>query len=132
MKPERINQLIAEHIGEYKRLTDEEFSEEVKRCEEINKEPHPHLMLTQPHRGVGTIRDFYNDLNAMHEAEMTLFETEDGWNEYARRLHHAMAQESIKAFIDFQKRDSIIGFAIHAGSAQRAEAFLKTIGKWTE
>lgn len=125
MKPERTNQLIAEYCGWAKLDKTVRLNLGIKGyANAFWRSPQGTYEIDPP--------DFYNDLNAMHEAEMTLFETKDGWNEYARRLHYAMAQESIKAFIDFQKRDSIIGFAIHAGSAQRAEAFLKAIGTWEE
>jgi hypothetical protein len=56
--------------------------------------------------------DYLNDLNAMHEAEKVL--TADEWYEY----------DSMMPLRDPQK--------IHATARQRAEAFLRTIGKWTE
>jgi hypothetical protein len=55
--------------------------------------------------------DYLNDLNAMHEAEKTL--TKDQSRTYACR-----------------KLSGGIFDAVHATAAQRAEAFLHTIGKW--
>ena len=59
------------------------------------------------------IPDYYNDLNAMHEAENLLDENgrEDYWNE----LWNLTGGE-------FE--------LCHATCMQRAEAFLKTINKW--
>jgi len=61
-----------------------------------------------------------NDLNAMHEAEKTL--TPDQKDEYARRL----------CDINCCMEMSIEWDCASATARQRAEAFLKTIGKWKE
>jgi hypothetical protein len=57
--------------------------------------------------------DYLNDLNAMHEAEKTL-KIGDEWHGYY--MH----------FVDGG------GVKINATAAQRAEAFLRTIGKWKD
>ncbi len=64
--------------------------------------------------------DYLNDLNAMHESEKVLgpFGTEI-WAKYARNIR----QGDIVA---------LSGELIHATAAQRAEAFLKTLGLWKE
>lgn len=66
------------------------------------------------------VPDYCNDLNAMHEAEKTL--TPKNWNNfsenwwiYCKLLRVNDADE-----------------AIHATARQRAEAFLRTLGKWEE
>jgi len=64
----------------------------------------------------GWIPDYLNDLNAMHEAEKVLVSLQ--WVSYLRRLQ-TLCYESVT-------------WAIHATAAQRAEAFLRTIGKWEE
>ena len=56
--------------------------------------------------------DFCWDLNAMHEAEKTL--TVEQWHDY----------------VDFMP--SRWEEAVHASARQRAEAFLRTIGKWED
>jgi len=62
------------------------------------------------------IPDYCNDLNAMHEAEKNLIRGDPGlWECYTNRLN-------TKYGID----------AIHATARERAEAFLKTIGKWKD
>jgi hypothetical protein len=62
------------------------------------------------------LRDYYNDLNAMREAEHVL--TAETQEEYMRILQE----------LTFS-RDGDWGFC-HATAAQRAEAFLRTLGKW--
>jgi hypothetical protein len=68
----------------------------------------------------GNLPNYLNDLNAMHEAEMSRVDMEDGrfivlFREY---LHTILGHDG--------------SLAIHATGIQRAEAFLKTIGKWEE
>lgn len=64
--------------------------------------------------------DYLNDLNAMHKVEQAVLLAKgtdySRWEEYDNRLF-----------------DLCGGFArAHATAAQRAEAFLRTIGKWEE
>jgi hypothetical protein len=73
----------------------------------------------------GWIPDYLNDLNAMHEAEDFLFPVEisdlyspDLVKEYASYLPHMCIGHP--------------GGAMRATASQRAEAFLRTIGKWKE
>ncbi len=58
--------------------------------------------------------NYCTDLNAMHEAEKHL-ET-DNWYDYALRLNEVCWHWAL----------------IHAPARQRAEAFLRTLGKWEE
>lgn len=59
--------------------------------------------------------DYLNDLNAMHEAEKVLNEKQE----------HIM-NDTLWDLMSGRK------YLWHATAAQRAEAFLKTIGKWEE
>jgi hypothetical protein len=59
--------------------------------------------------------DYLNDLNAMHDAEKAL--TSEQLEVYCNILH---------------KPNHGVYWAIHATASQRAEAFLRTIGKWEE
>ena len=61
------------------------------------------------------IPNYLNDLNAMHEAEKGL--TNEQLEVYCNILH---------------KPNHGVYWAIHATASQRAEAFLRTIGKWEE
>jgi hypothetical protein len=56
--------------------------------------------------------NYCTDLNAMHEAEKTL--TVEEWSDYVEHLPSRWEE------------------AIHATARQRAEAFLRTLGKWEE
>lgn len=62
--------------------------------------------------------DYLNDLNAMHEAEKTL-------NAEMAYEYHCKLAGMVSATVEFR-------YAISATAAQRAEAFLKTIGKWKD
>lgn len=59
--------------------------------------------------------DYLNDLNAMHEAERILLADNNARSRW---------------FIWMQAKTDLAG--THATAPQRAEAFLRTIGKWTE
>ena len=64
--------------------------------------------------------NYLNDLNAMHEAE-ELFYAKPDTLECAERMR------------DYSKWLWLIAkYPLHATAAQRAEAFLRTIGKWEE
>lgn len=66
----------------------------------------------------GALPDYLNDLNAMHEAEKVL--TDD-------QLYSMLLNVKNKT------RSMVNGTAIMtASAAQRAEAFLRTLGKWEE
>lgn len=56
--------------------------------------------------------DYCKDLNAMHEAEKTM--DEEQWHDYVEYVGGTWEQ------------------AIHSNARQRAEAFLRTLGKWEE
>lgn len=72
------------------------------------------------------VRDYCNDLNAMHEAEKTLT-IQQKENEYS---------DNLTQVVIYLKRGLTIGLVeylgIHATARQRAEAFLRTLGKWEE
>jgi len=84
-------------------------------CGVVSKDHWGHLYKTEQ----GYARDcpdYVYDLNAMHEAEKGLVRLQ--WVSYLRRLQ-TLCDESVT-------------WPIHATAAQRAEAFLRTIGKWEE
>jgi hypothetical protein len=70
--------------------------------------------------------NYLNDLNAMHEAEKVLTDEieNDKFERYCKKLSELCCP--IKC------GGSGCGFTITATAAQRAEAFLRTIGKWKE
>ena len=64
-----------------------------------------------------TLPDYYNSLDAMHEAETVLMPfTSDDWQAYAYWLAHITP----------------LGGQDHATAPQKCEAFLRTKGKWDE
>ncbi len=76
------------------------------------------VMVTNGVKHGMPIPDYLHDLNAMHEAEKVLRDDREaafrGW------LWLAHGQPEMRCAI------------VHATAAQRAEAFLKTIGKWED
>lgn len=76
-------------------------------------------------RSASDLPDYLNDLNAMHEAEKILQERCIFWPDYV---------DELAKMFPSARRDQRANWsqAIHATAAQRAEAFLHTIGKWEE
>ena len=74
------------------------------------------------------IPDYLNDLNAMHGAEELL--TEDQWNRYIQHIldeiHYEEEWPTCYLNLDAVRQ------CASATAAQRAEAFLKTLNKWTD
>lgn len=64
---------------------------------------------------IGPLPDYCSDLNAMHEAEKVLSDSQS--SAYVYQLTHDDRESEGGTF---------------ATAAQRAEAFLRTIGKWTD
>lgn len=70
--------------------------------------------------------NYLNDLNAMHEAEKVLQAKCKYWPDYIDELSKLFP-------FDFPKQDETNWSQMcHATAAQRAEAFLKAIGKWKQ
>lgn len=65
----------------------------------------------------GLSGDFADDLNAMHAAEKVL---------------RGVQLEFYESHLERDAVDDLEGYIWHATAAQRAEAFLRTLGKWTE
>lgn len=77
----------------------------------------------EPSRIRTWIPDYLTDLNAMHEAEMVL--TDEQQSDYGERLASLVPYNGRSVHRDIFRM-------AHATAAQRAEAFLRTIGKWEE
>jgi len=80
--------------------------------------------------GVSKLRDnppdYLSDLNAIHEVEKVLRTNPDymrlhAWNVYCQHLGFYLTDRNVYD-----------NNCIHTTAAQRAEAFLRTIGKWVE
>lgn len=85
-------------------------------------EHHEEDWRLKPFRG---IPDYLNDLNAMHEAERQLLIEGDYWGIYCDRLLDIVVKTGGYGY-------TAADMYVHATAKKRAEAFLKTIGKWEE
>jgi len=74
-------------------------------------------------QGGRELPNYLNDLNAMHCAEEML--ADDQWVEYRENIR-TVVLGPVRYVSQWCKAD------IHSTAAQRAEAFLRTIGKWEE
>jgi hypothetical protein len=107
MTDEQINIAIAEHLGVSVHPMDKARGEDCKA----------------PWHG---IRDYCNDLNAMREAEMSVVNSPKYWENL---INIVLGFE----YLDFDPTNEYSCLEVAtASSQQRAEAFLKTIGKWDQ
>lgn len=72
--------------------------------------------------------DYLNDLNAIREAENVL--TEDQQERMMERLHYLVRDDWSKRML--KTTEAFEWCICHSTARQRAEAFLKTLGKWKE
>jgi hypothetical protein len=84
----------------------------------------PHEYMNQADR-LRHIPNYINDLNAMHEAEKVL--TKANWGGYAAELYRIT--DAHNHGISPNHHWLAVAFST---ATQRAEAFLRTIGKWEE
>ena len=82
----------------------------------------PHEYMNQADR-LRHIPNYLNDLNAMHEAEKMLGAC---WPTYCEHLLEIVEPEPRSLEVCHYWN------LLHATATQRAEAFLRTIGKWEE
>jgi len=88
-----------------------------------------HSVIAKDGRKSGIpIPDYLNDLNAMHEAEKTL--TDEQIARWQRDLW--LTCENDFYALEACAPPIVLRRFISATAAQRAEAFLRTIGKWEE
>ncbi len=93
------------------------------RFYENSQYPHPPRL-----RSAEELPDYLNDLNAMQQAKDTLPESRHG--DYEAFLLQVCCPDNNEAEGEFEL-DSFWP-CIHATATERAEAFLRTIGKWEE
>jgi hypothetical protein len=117
MKREDQRIAIAEACG-WKQITRDNKPEEI-----WEHQKHPLKIC----RGESNLPNYLGDLNAMHEAEKMLYGNPNLPKKYTQQIKNAIRREAgvTKAQIDFD-------VCITATATQRAEAFLRTIGKWTK
>jgi len=114
MKPEKQRVAIAEACGWTAQKDIERFWRAVDASGDMTHE----LWVSESNVWAAGIPNFLDDLNAMHEAEKVLIgdepENSELWSDYQTNLVIACP-----AYLSY-----------HATASQRAEAFLRTIGKW--
>ena len=110
MTNHEINRAIAEACG-WKDLENEDFSEYGVPCFMLMGSNNTGTRLAPP--------DYCNDLNAMHEAEKTLGD----------RL---FVYRNILALVVIDDPMNRYNEPAFATARQRAEAFLRALGKWEE
>ena len=136
MTNEEINTVIAQHCGDnwyavekggwYYRANGCGYT---NRIEEAGRYSHEdavkELVRGEPMSVVKIpVLCYCNDLNAMHEAEKTL--DDDQWLEYMLNLQDVFQRDP------YRGKWIVCQDNMHSTAAQRAKAFLKTIGKWKE
>jgi hypothetical protein len=105
-------------------MTDKEINAAIAReCgwEDVCQHPkNPNVWVGKHWSLLQEVPDFCIDLNAMHEAEKVL--APSNWNRFSEKwwnyYHHLL--------------DGDVHKTIHATARQRAEAFLRTLGKWED
>ena len=107
MTNEQINGAIAEARG----WTD--VSDKIPSPGECGGWAYGRMRGVNPEGYRVNVPDYCNDLNAMHEAEKRL--NSEQWVAYGKELSR------LKVFP-----------MVHATARQRAESFLRTLGKWEE
>jgi hypothetical protein len=74
------------------------------------------------------VPDYLNDLNDMHEAEKTLNDEQRA--KFVMTLHFSTDGDLTASLENPRDRALYVFPVLHATAAQRAEAFLRTVGKW--
>jgi len=75
------------------------------------------------------VPDYLNDLNAMHAAFLSL--PAGSHITFGRHLQEVCGEGLVGYVSSYPEDFAGLARIAHATAAQRAEAFLKTIGKWT-
>jgi len=139
MKPEEMDKAIAEHVGTADRwlivkrgyyyrpngcgYTSHEHEAWILPLVEAKK--HEYLIGEEPVTiSRAPIPAYSTDLNAMHEAEMFLVNSDDGKDAGCARYLYSRALYGVVVPVSQQP--------VMATARQRAEAFLRTIGKWRD
>ena len=122
MNNEEINRAIAEHLG-WKWFDHPDTRERTKTFTLSDKWVlNPAGELVFPH----SVPNYCGDLNAMREAEQATWTRDEGLEAFAENLAVAVFGECPDALLRYSDAARLV----HATSRQRAEAFLRTVGKW--
>ena len=126
MTPEKQRIAIAEHLG-FKPGT---FITETHWFDDCVSDGQEEVLFADHETGGAKVRvpDFLEDLNAMRRVEQSLTRLQ-------RRVHGRTLQDvtcwAVVGFVsDYDSELRSLSYLASASAAQRAEAFLKTVGKW--
>lgn len=128
MKPEQQRIVIAEECGWEFKFEDDGSVTVISPSKQLRSSWFP-----QDHSGrhvafrIANLPDYLNDLNSMHEAEKVL--SNSLWYKYRHEINAIVLHDDSNYWRDER---NLVSYCIHATASQRAEAFLKTIGKWVE
>jgi hypothetical protein len=114
MTDEEINKAIAIHLG-WQGVVSDPILGVMGLPPSINDGDHLHIRTAM----------WTKDLNAMHEAEKTVFGSSNMWVDFMEHLCDATGA------VNTSMVDAMV-IIIQATVKQRAEAFLRTLGKWEE
>jgi hypothetical protein len=120
MSDEEINRAIAEHVG-WRWFDHPDTRERTKTFTLSDKWVlNPAGELVFPH----SVPNFCRDLNAMHEAEKALLADADTGYQYDMELNGVCEcwEDGVMNYMKLW----------HSTARQRAEAFLRAVGKWRE
>lgn len=98
-------------------MTDEQINAKIAEITKLYEDTH--------YPDIKRIPDFCNDLNAMHKAEK---HHAINFHDYGIHLYQIVVPQETRIFV----KDDPKGYIWHATAIQRAQAFLRTLGKWKE
>lgn len=125
MTPDEINKAIAEHLG-WQFLPERDTR--LGPQPELWEDPDGERYFETPLSNWPPYPNFCEDLNAMHKAVSVIEHDVWQYQNYCDNLcvlANGLSAEMDGSYIEVFKM-------LQATAAQRAEAFLKTIGKWKE
>jgi hypothetical protein len=96
---------------------------------QVDKLPHGLPPDGRKDRYTSPLPDYLNDLNAMHAAFLSL--PAGSHITFGRHLQEVCGEGLVGYVSSYPEDFAGLARIAHATAAQRAEAFLKTIGKWT-
>lgn len=125
MTPEQINAAIAEACGWYLiKPPEKDGTRAFSIREPVAATLYP--WRETPEEAWTDAPDYCNDLNAMHKVELTMT------NKQADELFYYWLAWTVSQGKCGNQIWQYRKLMVHATAAQRAEAFLRTVGKWKE
>ncbi len=78
--------------------------------------------------------DYLNDMNAMHKAEITVLSCSSKQGYFCKAICNTVLNDARESGNPIPIQDDVgtVWAIVNSTASQRAEAFLKTIGRWTE